>query len=189
MSNNINAVNMIETSKNPSRGARCVYLAGGIEKASDGGVAWRAELTTFLEGQLGHRVHDPTRDEPGLMSEEERREFRLWKAQPESWSRFQDVVRRIIHRDLDLILNETDYVIAYWDESVLGGGGTHGELTLSYWFGIPVYLVLGMPRSEASSWILGCATEVFDSFDALKRRFLAENPPRWSRMDSPRLCL
>jgi hypothetical protein len=119
------------------------------------------------------------------MSEEERRCFRLWKTQTENWPRFQEVVRRIIHRDLHLILNETDYVIAYWDESVLGGGGTHGELTLSYWFGIPVYLVLGLPCAEVSSWILGCATERYDSFDALQQHFLSANPPRWSRLPPP----
>jgi hypothetical protein len=47
--------------------------------------------------------------------------------------------------------------------------GTAGELTLAYRMGIPVYLVLAMPPAAASSWILGCATEVFGDFDALKK--------------------
>lgn len=185
MLNNINNPDIPAATPPPPPAAPCVYLAGGIEKAHDGGAAWRRELTGFLVDRLGHRVHDPTRDEPGLMSEEERQGFRLWKAQDEHWPRFQEVVRRIIHRDLQLILNDTDYIIAYWDESVLGGGGTHGELTLAYWFGIPVYLVLGLPRAEISSWILACATEVFDSFEELKSRFVSTPPPEWNRKNPP----
>jgi len=147
-----------------------VYLAGAIEKAPDGGVAWRRDLTDFLTADLGHVVLDPTLHERPVLTEEERQHFRTWKTDTGRWSHFQDAVRRIIHRDAGLILTSTDYVIAYWDDGVLGGGGTHGELTLAFLHGIPVFLVLGMPRESVSSWILGCSEEVFDTFQALKGR-------------------
>jgi len=54
---------------------------------------------------------------------------------------------------------------------VIQGGGTHGELTLAYEHRMPVYLVLGMPMEKVSSWIVGCTTEVFSSFDELKQFF------------------
>ena len=155
--------------KAPRERAR-VYLAGAIENAPDGGVEWRRDLARFLENDLRHEVLDPTVHECHRLTDEERRFFRHWKADPATWTRFQQVVRRIIHRDAELILQETDYIIAYWDEGVLGGGGTHGELTLAFLHGIPVYLVLGLPRTQVSSWILGCCEEVFDSFEALKSR-------------------
>ena len=31
--------------------------------------------------------------------------------------------------------------------------------------GIPVYLICGMPVEQISGWLLGCATEVFASFE------------------------
>ncbi len=170
--------------KAPRERAR-VYLAGAIENAPDGGTIWRHDLARFLEDDLRHDVLDPTVRECHHLSDEERRYFRRWKSDPATWPRFQEVVRRIIHRDAELILQDTDYIIAYWDEGVLGGGGTHGELTLAFLHGIPVYLVLGLPRTEVSSWILGCCEEVFDSFETLKSRLralqmegrLGPNPP------------
>ncbi len=50
------------------------------------------------------------------------------------------------------------------------GGGTAAEVTLAYRLGKPVYLLLGMPAAEASGWVLGAATEVFDSVAALESR-------------------
>jgi hypothetical protein len=57
--------------------------------------------------------------------------------------------------------------VAFWDDAAARGGGTAGEITLAYRLGKPVYLVLGMPRREASGWVIACATEVFESFDEL----------------------
>ncbi len=151
-------------------GVPCVYLAGAIEQAADGGIAWRRNLARILQEDLGHRVLDPTHHELEILTPEELREFRNWKNSPDRWPRFLEVVRRIIHRDAHLILAETDYIIAYWDAAVLGGGGTHGELTLAFLFGIPVYLVLDLPRERVSSWILGCCEEVFESFEVLAER-------------------
>jgi hypothetical protein len=54
------------------------------------------------------------------------------------------------------------------------GGGTYGELTVAYYHNIPVYMVAAKPLSQISGWILGCATEFFESFEELKE-FLREN--------------
>ena len=53
----------------------------------------------------------------------------------------------------------------YWDQYAGRGAGTQGELTFAHRMGIPVYLICGMPVEEISGWLLGCATEVFLSFD------------------------
>jgi hypothetical protein len=34
---------------------------------------------------------------------------------------------------------------------------------------VPVYLVTGRPVEQISGWILGCATEIFGSFDDLEQ--------------------
>ena len=141
------------------------YLSGAIEHAPDGGEVWRAEMTTWLKDRLGHDVFNPALQPPTL-TEEEFKAFRRWR--DDDYSRFKSAVRELIHRDLDAIINEIDYVICYWDAGVIRGGGTHGELTVAYHVGKKVYTVLGIPRNKISSWILGCSTCEFENFDQLR---------------------
>lgn len=148
-----------------------VYLSGAIEDAPDSGGRWREEMSLWLKDTLKHDVFNPVKREKTLLTEEELDNFRLWKT--DDYDRFKKVVQKIIREDLTSLLDETDYVICLWDKHVLAGGGTHGELTMASHYGIPVYTVLGMPRLEVSSWILGCCTEEFESFDLL-RKFLEE---------------
>jgi len=61
-----------------------------------------------------------------------------------------------------------DYIICLWDEYVLHGGGTHGELTMAFWHNIPVYMVTKIPVQKMSSWIIGCTNRIFDNFEELK---------------------
>ena len=152
-----------------------VYLAGAIEFAPDGGKAWRRDMAGFISGQLGLPVFDPCHNEVAIMSEEEKTGFRKWKESDRP--RFLQVVRRIINHDLDNVLNHTEFIVCYWDRHVAGGAGTAGELTLAYRHGIPVYLVLGMPLARVSSWAAGCATEIFVSFDDLKRYLVEHRVP------------
>jgi nucleoside 2-deoxyribosyltransferase len=140
------------------------YLAGAIEHAPDGGRRWRRSITASID-RLGHRVFDPTKNEHLLLNEEERLHFRGWKET--DLPRFQQTVRRIIARDLDVITSEADYVICYWDEPATRGAGTQAEITLAHRLGKPVYLVTAMPRAKVSGWVLGCATQVFDDLEAL----------------------
>lgn len=146
------------------------YLSGSIEYSPDYGKSWRAELTPFLRA-LGHEVYDPAADEKKNLSEEEVRDFRTWKTA--DLLRFQRTVRKIIAWDLDWIEEKSDYVVCFWDEHAGRGAGTQGELTFAHRAGVPVYLVLGMPAERVSGWILGCASEVFGSFEEL-RSFLVE---------------
>jgi len=137
------------------------YLSGSIEYSPDFGKSWRAEITGFLRS-LGHEIYDPAADEKKNLSDEEARDFRRWKTT--DLPRFQQTVRKIITWDLDWIERRTDYVVCYWDEHAGRGAGTQGELTYARRVGVPVYLVLGMPREQVSGWLLGCADEVFASF-------------------------
>jgi hypothetical protein len=147
-----------------------VYLSGAIEYAPDKGKKWRAELSPSLLA-LGHEIYDPAEDERKNLTDDELANFRGWKHS--DLRRFQSVIRKIIHYDLDWIENKTDYIVCYWDEHVLRGAGTQAELTLAYRNNIPVYLVAAMPVEKVSGWILGCCAQVFPDFDSLKA-FLAK---------------
>ena len=148
-----------------------VYLSGSIEFARDGGRAWRRDLTPFLAGTLGHRVYDPAEDEKKNLTDEEVAHFRSWKSS--DLERFRRTVRKIIDWDLDLIEQQADYLVCYWDRESARGAGTQAELTAAYRKGIPVYLVTELPPAGISGWILACAEKVFSSFDDLKT-FLLE---------------
>lgn len=147
------------------------YLAGAMEHAPDLGAAWRNEISKFLTSELGHRVFNPCVEQFYVLTAEERQFFRTWKTN--DLNRFRTTVRKIIHKDLNTLLNDVDYIVCLWDEFVSNGGGTQGELTMAYFHGIPVYMVSAIPVDEISSWILGCTTELFGNFEDLKK-FLRE---------------
>lgn len=149
-----------------------VYLAGAMEHAPDRGCGWRAEMEAFLTGRLGHRVFNPCHWEDKFLPPAER--ARLHSTKRQDLPQFRQLIRRIIDGDLRMLVNEIDYVICLWDEHVLNGGGTHGELTLAYYHNIPVYMVSPLPQTRISSWILGCTTAFFADFEHL-RAFLVEN--------------
>ncbi|MDD5542700.1 MAG: hypothetical protein PHX83_05960 [Acidobacteriia bacterium] len=142
------------------------YLSGSIENSPDGGRAWRAALKPFLQDTLRHEVYDPSEAIPAFLGSEVYESFRGWKkAEPD---RFRAVVRSIIAHDLDILTRRASYVICNWDESTILGGGTHGELTVAYHRGIPVYLVTHLPLETISGWILGCADLLLPNFSELR---------------------
>lgn len=149
-----------------------VYLAGAIEAAPDDGQGWRKELTTFLQEELSWEVFDPSLHEQDFLTDHEKSNFRQWKST--DINRFRPVIKKIIDRDLHQLLNKCRGVICLWDSYVMQGAGTHGELTLAYEHRMPVYLVLGMPIEEVPSWVIGCSSEVFKTFEELKQ-FLVKN--------------
>jgi hypothetical protein len=163
-----------------------IYLSGAIEYAPDGGRAWRAAITPALNS-CGYEVYDPALDAQKKLTQEELLNFRKWKSS--DLERFQRALGKIIDYDLDLIENQADAVLAYWDEYATRGAGTHGEITLAYRWGIPVYLVLGMPLENVSGWILGCAARVFRNLAEAESFFRSESvQANGNREPNPGAC-
>ena len=150
------------------------YLSGPIEFAEDNGRLWRRKLGPFLRETLGHRFYDPAEDEKKSLTPEELANFRQWKTT--DLDRFRRVIRKIIAFDLDLIENQADYLICFWDARAKSGG-TSAEMTVAHRKGIPVYLVSDVPSAEISGWMLGCTDHVFANIDDLKEFLTA----RYSR--------
>lgn len=143
-----------------------VYLAGAMEYAPDRGCGWRSDLSIFLREELNQAVFNPCEEEPKVISVEERQHMARWKR--EDLPKFRAAISKIILYDIKAVLNETDYIIVYWDEHVLKGAGTHGELTVARYHNIPVYMVSDIAPEKMSSWIIGCTTEIFPDFESLK---------------------
>jgi hypothetical protein len=142
------------------------YLAGSIEYSPDLGKGWRAKITPVLQA-LGHEIYDPAEDEMKNLTNVEAAEFRAWKKS--DLGRFRRTIQKIIAYDLDLIEHHCDAIVCYWDEYAGRGAGTQGELTFAHRMGIPVYLICGVPVEQISGWLLGCATEVFISFEEFEQ--------------------
>ena len=146
------------------------YLSGPIENAENDGVDWRNMMTEWLSSNLNHKVFNPVKETKSIIDDISMEDFRLLKSKDPD--QYKNIFRKIIKIDLEAVVNEADYLIVKWDESVFRGGGTHGEITMAYWLNKPVYLVNSLPINDVSSWVLSCSDEVFDSFDSLKKRLL-----------------
>lgn len=148
------------------------YLAGAMEFAHDGGLGWRAEFTNWLNETLGHGVLDPTILEHDQLDEAER--IALPSLKQKDFGRLRQIARRIVHYDLDLVLNKCDYIVCLWNESTQRGCGSAGEITVATWAGKPVYLLLDYPREQASTWMVGCTTSIHESWDDLKQALVRD---------------
>lgn len=146
------------------------YLSGAMENAENEGSEWRNEITNWLKDNLNHSVIDPIIETEKLVKIHNLPNYRdLKNDHPDQFIKF---VRYCIDNDIDSVINKSDYTICLWNNDVIKGGGTHGEMTMGYYFNKPVYLINQLKDIELSGWIMSCATEIFPNFDALKIKLL-----------------
>ena len=149
-----------------------VYLSGGMEHANNDGSGWRLKFARWLQNNLEHEVINPVQESRKLVQEKNATNYRAWRtSDPQRYKKF---IRCCIDHDLRLVIGHADYMVCLWDESVLKGGGTHGEVTMAYFVGKPVYLVNELSNEDLSGWISSCAAETFSSFDLLKTALLKQ---------------
>jgi hypothetical protein len=165
-----------------------IYLAGGMESSSNLGAQWRTNLTPILE-ELGLEVLNPVLFEPmqlkGLQprklpefctnADGKKIKVNHWHdlkhaTEPHLYARFLKYMRRIIKYDINIVRNEADYVICYWNETTAKGAGTHAELTEAFLSNKDVYCVM---QANMPAWARACCTRIFKTFDDL-RGFLAQ---------------
>jgi hypothetical protein len=143
------------------------YLSGGMEYAKGEGADWRDKLERWIRTTLGHDVFNPNVESQRFLSRHGiRASFR--KLKKSDTGRYREIVTSIVALDSREIAKRSDYVICYWDRSAQRGAGTKGELTLARYFGKPVLLVTRVSAKNIPGWVLGCTTNFFDSFSALK---------------------
>jgi len=146
------------------------YLSGAMENAKNEGSGWRNEITIWLREEINHSVIDPVIDTARLVERTESHDYRNWKTSDPN--KFKEFVRQAIDNDLNSVVNKSDYLICLWNQEVLAGGGTHGEVTMAYYYNKPVYLINQLNDIELSGWILSCATEIFTDFNSMQKRLI-----------------
>ena len=115
---------------------------------------------------LDHGVFDPVVESQKLIKNYGEEEFRRFKKTDPK--KYVEILRLAIKKDLDAVVNKSDYVICLWDENVFKGAGTHSEVTFAYYHEKPIYLVNKLPICDLSGWIMSCATEMVEDFESLK---------------------
>ena len=148
------------------------YLSGGMENAIDEGADWRNDITIWLKDNLGHSVINPVLESQKMVKEHNAQAYRTWKKNDPK--KFKKFIRLLIDHDIKSVISHADYLIVLWDSSVLKGGGTHGEVTLAYWTGKPIFLVNKIPADDFSAWISSCSSKIYGSFDQLKIDLLSQ---------------
>jgi hypothetical protein len=147
------------------------YLSGAMENAKNEGSGWRNDITIWLKDNLNHSVIDPVIETAKLAKKMESQNYRSWKnSDPDKFKQF---IRKAIDNDLNSVVNKADYLICLWNNEVLTGGGTHGEVTMAYYQSKPIYLInhLSMPN-QLSGWIMSCTTEIFTELKSMQKRLL-----------------
>ena len=146
------------------------YLSGAMENAKYGGSIWRSEITNWLKNELNHNVIDPVIETKKLIKKSNSINYRSWKSSDPN--KFKEFVRLAIDNDLNSVVNKSDYLICLWNNEVLSGGGTHGEVTMAYYYNKPIYLINQLNDIEISGWIMSCATEIFNDIETMKNKLL-----------------
>jgi len=149
------------------------YLSGGMEFAKGEGSDWRMEMDTWIRKNLNHTVYNPNLESEAYLSKMyPTGRFRDLKQ--DNIDLYVTLVRDLIDMDSREIVERTDYVVCYWDESAQRGAGTTGEVSMARLTRKPVYMVTAMELQGIPGWVLGCTTKVFGSFDELKEFLLVE---------------
>jgi hypothetical protein len=169
--------------KHPKYNRGNLYLSGGMEYAEELGAGWRAALSAKLKTlgyfpldiaeldlryieQHGKLYSDFDDDERGLM---------LRKA---------NIRKHFIYTDLQLIKNDTDALIVYYDESVRRGAGTISECQYAYLLDIPIFIVSEWHdwKKEIPGWLHALSTKIFTNFTDLSN-YLEKLPDQILKRD------
>jgi len=143
------------------------YLSGGMEFAKGEGSDWRMEMDAWIRKDLQHTVYNPNVESEAFLSQK-LPNGRFRELKQENIDLYVDLIRELVDSDSREIVEKTDYVVCYWDESAQRGAGTTGEVSMARLTRKPVYMVTAMELQGIPGWVIGCTTKVFVSFDELK---------------------
>jgi hypothetical protein len=140
------------------------YLSGGMQFARNLGADWRIKCSK----NLIERGYYPI-DICQLDKEYTKKYGQLYFPENES-NHLQykaNFRQHFIYADLELIKNDTDFLIILYDESARRGAGTISEAQYAYLNNIPIFLI-SMYKDwykEVPGWLQGLCTRIFTSFD------------------------
>lgn len=141
-----------------------IYLSGGMEHAPDDGATWRYRISI----ELKRRRYFPL-DISELDAAYTAEHGKLYASfeQDGEIKRKANIRKHFVYTDLELIKNDTDAIILYYDDAVRLGAGTLGEAQFAFLRDIPIFVVSAWEEweSEIPGWLHALSTKVFRTFD------------------------
>jgi hypothetical protein len=139
-----------------------IYLSGGMEKAIENGVQWRRECSDKLN-ELGFTALDIA----ALDLEYSKKHGRVYLNNDlDNFLQYKSNIRhQFIYSDLRLIKDNSDAVIAYYDQSFKDGAGSFAECQCAYDNEKPLFVVSDF--QHIPSWLKALSTRLFFKFDDL----------------------
>jgi len=154
-----------------------IYLSGGIQYAQGEGAGWREHVSGNLKW-LGYFPLNITELDAAYAAEHGKIYNDFPDTEDGALLRKANIRKQFIYADLELIKNDTDALIVYYDESVRRGAGTISECQFAYLLDIPVYMVTQWEnwQDEVPGWLYGLTTKTFATWNELFY-YLGELPP------------
>lgn len=151
--------------KHPKYPNGTIYLSGGMQFAVDLGAGWRKQCSKRLK-ELGFFPLDIT--ELDMLYSKQHGELYRFMSDEEILQRKSNIRKHFIETDINLIRNDTDAVIIYYDESVRRGAGTISEIHEAFMLDIPVFLVNAYKKlNEIPGWAQAETTKIFNEWEEL----------------------
>lgn len=154
-----------------------IYLSGGMEKSHDNGLRWRKDCSNTLIN-LGYIPLDIAALDVAYAKQHG--PVYLDK-DPKNYLQYKSNIRhQFIYTDLRLVIDNSDAVIAYYDQSFKDGAGSFSECQCAYDNGKPLFVISDF--EHVPSWLKSLSTKLFFSFDDLYA-YLKTLPPNILKAD------
>lgn len=142
-----------------------LYLSGGMERAIENGAGWRKVCSDKLLA-LGYTPLDITAIDAAFTEAHGR--VYMSKDEANILQYKSNIRKQFIYTDLRLIRDDSDAVVAYYDESFRLGAGSFAECQASYDFEKPLFVVSAYPSiNDVPGWLKALSTKLFFSFETL----------------------
>lgn len=143
-----------------------VYLSGGMQHAPALGAGWR-ELCSARLKEMGFFPIDITALDVAY-TKQHGELYRCLSSDSDLLQRKSNIRRHFVDTDIALVKNDTDAIIALYDESVRRGAGTTSEIHEAYTLDIPVLLMNSYGvLDEVPGWMQAETTKIFTSWTDL----------------------
>ena len=156
---------MIKHSKYP-RGN--IYLSGGMQHSPELGAAWRLKTSAKLKSMEYYPLDITQLDIAYTNHHGEL--YRSFGSEPEHHLQMKSNLRKhFVYTDIELIKNDSDALIVYYDESVRLGAGTISECQVAYNLDLPIFIVSAYEdwHEEIPGWLQALSTKIFINFNDL----------------------
>lgn len=150
--------------KHPKYPRGNIYLSGGIENAENMGADWRKTVAEELKKERYFPLDITALDQ--AYSKAHGKLYTTFDEDTEL-KRKANIRKHFVTTDLELIKNDSDALLLYYDNSVRLGAGTISEAQFAFLHDIPVFIVCYWEdwRKELPGWLHAVSTKVFTTFD------------------------